>query len=157
MDCQVLLILVLNAIGFCCSEIIVNGNFETELDGTNWVCNSCTLERDEDAFWGVFGGKITNRYKYFRLVSISYFIFLNKQSSYGFLHKIQQEIYVNTLMHEVYLIHVVCNIYMNCFIFAGQRIGPGLPSTSLQWQEAVINFQPNWNYWIRILINYGIK
>ena len=29
---------------------------------------------------------------------------------------------------------------MNCFIFAGQRIGPGLPSTSPQWQEAVIKF-----------------
>ena len=76
MDWPVLdVILIVSSIGFCCSEIIVNGDFESELDGTNWWCNSCTLERDEDAFGGVYSGKITNRYKYYLLISISYFIF----------------------------------------------------------------------------------
>ena len=92
MDWRVLVILVVSTIGFCCSEIIVNGDFESELDGTNWLCFSCTLERDEDAFGGVDSGKITNRYIYHWLVSISFFIFLMKHSSYLFLHKINAKI-----------------------------------------------------------------
>ena len=69
MGCQILVTMVLSAIGYCCSEIIVNGDFESELDGTNWLCNSCTLKGDEDAFGGIYSGKITNRYIYYWLVS----------------------------------------------------------------------------------------
>ena len=32
------------------SELILNGDFESDIDGTNWECNGCMLERDGDAY-----------------------------------------------------------------------------------------------------------
>ena len=97
MDWRVLVILIVSTIGFCCSEIIENGDFESELDETNWLCFSCTLERDEDAFGGVYSGKVTNRYIHYWLVSVSYFIFLKKHSSYLFLHQVNDKMLGVTL------------------------------------------------------------
>ena len=125
MDCDILVILVLNSIGFCCSEIIVNGDFESELDGTNWLCNRCTLEREEDAFEGVYSGKITNRYNYYWFVSINYFTFLKRQSPYGFLYETQQ--HIRGHLDARGLIHMVCKMDMYYLIFQGKELGRDYP------------------------------
>ena len=44
------------------SELISNGDFESEIDETNWFCNGCTLERDPNAYGGKYSGRVTDRY-----------------------------------------------------------------------------------------------
>ena len=52
---------LLNITVLCSGELIINGYYESAIDGTNWLCFSCTLDRDEDAFGGTYSDKITNR------------------------------------------------------------------------------------------------